>query len=116
MNIRISVAAFALCIISAPAFAHAHLKVSNPAADSSVASAPKELTLTFTEQLEPALSGVAVTNDKGQVVEAKPAVVSGDTMTVTVKKLPAGLYHVAWHAVAVDTHRTEGKYDFTIKP
>lgn len=116
MKLRILAITIAISALATPAFAHAHLKTSEPAQGATVTQAPKELTLNFTEQLEPALSGVAVTDDKGNDVEAKPAIVSGATMTVSVKKLAAGLYHVSWHAVSVDTHRTEGKYDFTIKP
>ncbi len=114
MITRILFATALFSALAAPAFAHAHLKLSDPAADSSGA-APRQLTLTFTEQLEPALSGVTVTNAKGQAMDAKAAMVSGDTMTIAVKPLAAGLYHVSWHAVSVDTHRTEGKYDFTVK-
>jgi copper resistance protein C len=113
---KLILAGFACCVLSLPAFAHAHLKLSDPAAGATVTQAPKELTLTFTEELEPAMSGVAVTDDKGRPMEAKPATISGDTMTVAVKPLAAGLYHVSWHAVSVDTHRTAGNYDFTIKP
>jgi len=116
MTFRTLALTAATCALVTPAFAHAHLKQSDPAAGANVTEAPKQLTLSFSEQLEPALSGVAVTDGKGVGVEAKPAVISGDTMTIAVKPLAAGLYHVAWHAVSVDTHRTEGKYDLTIKP
>ena len=30
--------------------------------------------------------------------------------------LAPGTYRVAWHAVSVDTPRTEGAYSFTVKP
>jgi methionine-rich copper-binding protein CopC len=33
-----------------------------------------------------------------------------------LKQLPPGRYRVTWHAVSVDTHRTEGKYNFLILP
>lgn len=116
MNARILVAALALSALSGPAFAHAHLKASDPAQGATVTAAPKEMALTFTEKLEPALSGVAVTDAQGHDMEAAPAAISDVMMHVKLKPLAAGVYHVAWHAVAVDTHRTEGTYDFTIKP
>ena len=48
-----------------PAFAHAHLSHSEPGANTTVAEAPKQLVLTFTEQLEPSFSGVTL----GSLVE-----------------------------------------------
>jgi methionine-rich copper-binding protein CopC len=36
-------------------------------------------------------------------------------MAVSLQKLPAGTYHVSWQAVATDTHRTAGTFDFTIQ-
>jgi methionine-rich copper-binding protein CopC len=116
MTIRSFAAMAALLALTAPAYAHAHLKLSDPAAGAAVTRAPKELSLTFTEALEPALSGVSITDGQDHDLAAKPAQISGATMILAVKPLAAGSYHVSWHAVAVDTHRTEGTYDFTVKP
>jgi methionine-rich copper-binding protein CopC len=33
-----------------------------------------------------------------------------------LKPLKPGRYRVTWHAVSVDTHRTEGKYNFLVVP
>jgi methionine-rich copper-binding protein CopC len=30
--------------------------------------------------------------------------------------LGPGVYRVKWHVVSVDTHRTEGDFNFTVKP
>jgi methionine-rich copper-binding protein CopC len=35
---------------------------------------------------------------------------------VSVPKLAAGRYRVAWRAVSVDTHVTEGDFTFEVKP
>jgi hypothetical protein len=105
-----------ISVLVTPAWAHAHLKTSDPAQGATVTTAPKEMALTFTEKLEPALSGVAVTDAQGHDMEAAPAAISDVSMHVKLKPLAAGVYHVAWHALAVDTHRTEGTYDFTVKP
>ena len=32
------------------------------------------------------------------------------------KPLPAGAYKVHWQAVSVDTHHTQGTFEFTVKP
>jgi copper resistance protein C len=52
---------------------------------------------------------------KGVEVDRKDTRVSGATMTVSLPKLPAGTYRVSWQAVATDTHRTAGSFDFTIQ-
>ena len=48
-------------IASSPAWAHAHLVSSNPAANAAVAAAPKVITLTFNEKLVPAFSKFELT-------------------------------------------------------
>jgi copper resistance protein C len=32
------------------------------------------------------------------------------------KPLSAGVYTVRWEAVSVDTHHTQGTFEFTVKP
>ena len=115
MKMRILLAA-ALIGLPTASWAHARLKTSDPAQGAAIPTAPKTVALTFTERLESRFSGVAVTDAQGHdVTMGKPAI-SDVSMTVTLKPLPAGVYHVAWHVISVDTYRTEGKYDFTVKP
>ena len=52
---------------------------------------------------------------KGIEVDKKDTRVNGATMAVSLQKLSAGTYHVAWQAVATDTHKTSGTFDFTIQ-
>jgi methionine-rich copper-binding protein CopC len=116
MKIHLLFAALLIAAPVTPAFAHAHLSHSEPGANTTVAEAPKQLVLTFTEQLEPSFSGVTITDGAGHDMGASPAKVSGAVITVALKPLVQGTYKVVWHAVSVDTHRTEGDYSFTIKP
>ncbi|HET6969858.1 MAG TPA: copper homeostasis periplasmic binding protein CopC [Phenylobacterium sp.] len=103
---------------AAQAQAHAKLVSADPAQDSTVA-APKQLVLTFSEKLQAKFSGLVLTmpgmND--MTVPTKVAVAKdGMTMTATpAKPLPQGAYTVSWHAVTADTHRVEGKYNFTVR-
>jgi methionine-rich copper-binding protein CopC len=48
------------------AYAHAHLARANPAAGANVASAPSEVTLAFTQKLEPKFSTVVVARRRRQ--------------------------------------------------
>jgi len=99
------------------ALAHAFLDHAAPAVGSSVASAPAEIKLWFTEQLEPAFSSVEVTDQFGNRVDAGDAKVArGDAtqLEARLKPLPPGTYKVIWHVVSADTHRTEGQFTFTV--
>ncbi len=49
----------------------------------------------------------------------KPSVDPADNSVLIVKvgkTLPPGVYTVTWHAVSVDTHHTQGDFQFTVKP
>ena len=106
----------AALVLAAPhAFAHAMLEHAAPGAGATVAVAPKAVTLQFSENLEPAFSGIAVTGASGRSVAAGAATAHGNTMSVPLEALPDGTYHVAWHALSVDTHRTQGSFTFTVR-
>jgi copper resistance protein C len=108
--------ASALLTLSAgsAAQAHAFLDHAEPRVGNKVASPPKEVTLWFTQKLEPAFSSVTVTNAAGQRVDSGKARVSGNQMSVPLRAGGAGTYHVSWHALSVDTHTTEGNFTFQV--
>jgi len=94
--------------------AHAFLDHASPLVGSTVPTAPHELTLWFTQNLEAAFSTVEVFDaNGGRVDQGKPSI-SGNTMHVGLKALVAGTYRVRWHALSVDTHTTEGNFSFTV--
>jgi methionine-rich copper-binding protein CopC len=94
--------------------AHAFLDHASPLVGSTVPRAPHEVTLSFTQNLEPAFSTVEVTDSSGTRVDQGKASVSGNTMRVGLKSLPAGSYKVQWHALSVDTHTTQGAFTFHV--
>jgi methionine-rich copper-binding protein CopC len=94
--------------------AHAFLDHAEPAVGSTVQAAPRELALSFTENLEPAFSAVEVTDSNGAKVDQGKARVSATTMRIGLKPLPPGTYLVRWHALSVDTHKTEGSFSFHV--
>jgi hypothetical protein len=103
---------------SQQALAHAHLKVQTPAADTTVSSAPKMLTLNFSEGIEPSFSGVKVTGPEQKVVKTgKLSLEPNNSTQINVPieaELTAGKYNVSWHVVSVDGHKTKGQYSFTV--
>jgi methionine-rich copper-binding protein CopC len=99
---------------NATAHAHAFLDHASPLVGSTVASAPREVSLTFTQNLEAAFSSVQVTNSNGARVDQGKPQISGNTMRVGLKSLPQGTYRVRWQALSVDTHKTEGNFTFHV--
>jgi methionine-rich copper-binding protein CopC len=110
-----SLIAIAAMLLATPASAHAFLQHASPKAGETL-KAPKEVSLQFTEELEPGFSGVEVTDASGNDVRAARVLTSGNSMLVSLKPLWPGSYRVSWHAVSVDTHRTAGAFRFTVKP
>ncbi|MBV9331322.1 MAG: copper homeostasis periplasmic binding protein CopC [Alphaproteobacteria bacterium] len=102
-------------LAAGPCLAHAMLQHAFPAAGQTVKSVAR-VSLSFSEELEPDFSGIAVTDAQGHDETAGPAKASGTSMEVTLKPLARGRYNVSWHAVSVDTHRTEGAFRFTVVP
>jgi methionine-rich copper-binding protein CopC len=97
-------------------WAHAHLKGQTPAADSTV-SAPSELHLEFSEGVEATFTKVTITKD-GVAVPLKSLATEGSDKKILIvtpaAPLTAGAYKVEWHAVSVDTHKSEGAYGFKV--
>jgi methionine-rich copper-binding protein CopC len=105
-------------VLAAPAaFAHAQLDHASPAAGSTVKPAPKDVTLSFTEAVEPKFSTIEVRDAKGAAMQ-NGAVrrVSGNTaqLRVEVKPLTPGTYTVHWRVLSVDTHRSKGSFTFIV--
>jgi copper resistance protein C len=115
MRTRISVLSlFILALGAAGAHAHAFLDHASPLVGGTVRAAPHEVSLWFTQNLEPAFSSVQVTDAKGARVDQGKAQVSGSTMRVGLKSLSPGTYKVRWRALSVDTHTTEGSFSFHV--
>src|SRR6516165_8447710 len=96
------------------AHAHAMLDRVSPSVGSTVASAPREVSLTFTQNLESAFGSVQVTGANGARVDQGKPQISGNTMRVSLKSLSPGTYRVRWHVLSVDTHKTDGSFTFTV--
>src|SRR5262249_52466027 len=103
----------ALVLMSAAAHAHAQLNRASPAVGSTVRTAPREVTLSFSQKLEPSFSSAQVTDASGARVD-QGAQVSGTQIRVPLRALSPGTYRVRWHVLSVDTHKTEGSFTFRV--
>jgi methionine-rich copper-binding protein CopC len=101
------------------AHAHAFLTHATPGVGDVVASAPKQVILSYTEGLEVPFCSVTVQAPDGSFVQtgkAEPVPGQAAEMAVGVKISAPGAYKVVWHAVSVDTHHTQGAFSFTYQP
>jgi methionine-rich copper-binding protein CopC len=103
-----------LLLATGEASAHAFLDHAEPRVGNKVATAPREVTLWFTQKLEPAFSAITVTNAAGQRVDTGKTRVSGSQMSISLRPGGTGTYHVTWHVLSVDTHTTDGSFAFQV--
>jgi methionine-rich copper-binding protein CopC len=111
-----AITALMLLLATGGARAHALLDHAEPRGGNTFTTAPHEVTLWFTQKLEPAFSTITVTNAAGQRVDAGKTRVSGSQMSVPLRSGGPGTYHVKWHVLSVDSHTTDGNFTFKVGP
>jgi copper resistance protein C len=94
--------------------AHAFLDHAEPRVGSTVPTAPRELVLSYTQNLEPAFSSVEVSDANGARVDLGKPKIGASFMRVGLKPLSPGTYRVRWQVLSVDTHTTEGSFTFNV--
>jgi len=107
-------AAVTAVILAGPAFGHAKLRSTMPAADAQLPVAPKSLTLTFNEDVRLAVltlsadgRDVPVTVDRN--LPAAPQV------SIALPTLKAGKYQVRWSVLSADDgHVSTGTFSFAV--
>ena len=115
MHARISVPSLLLfALFGADAHGHATLNHASPPVGGTVQAAPREVSLSFKQNLEPAFSSVQVTDTKGMRVDQGKAQVNGSSMRIGLKSLSPGTYKVHWRVLSVDTHTTQGSFSFHV--
>jgi methionine-rich copper-binding protein CopC len=110
--------------IATPALAHPKLVTALPA-DKAATAPTNRITLTFSEPLVAAVSGMEVTmtgmpgmpNHNMKMTGYKTSVSEdGKALIATFgRPLMAGTYSVQWHVVSSDTHRISGTLAFTVR-
>jgi copper transport protein len=116
--LALAVAVLILGTQTGTGFAHANLDRSEPADGATLASAPPEVRLWFTEDVEPAFSRAVVLDANRQGVSVASQVAANDSHLLIVALQPglrSGWYSVFWQAQAkVDGHLTRGVIAFGV--
>ena len=104
-------------VSAALAEAHARLARSEPAAASTLRSAPGEVRLWFTESLEPSFSAAHLLDGERRRIDGAEGKVDGTNpalLRMTLPLLDAGSYTVVYRVVSIDSHVTAGELTFSI--
>jgi copper transport protein len=101
-----------------PASAHAALRGTDPKDGTVLKSAPRDITLTFTESvglLDDSFRVLDPENRRLDTGGAQHAQGRSDTARVTLPaKLARGTYVVAWRVVSADSHPVSGAFTFSV--
>jgi methionine-rich copper-binding protein CopC len=97
--------------------AHLELQSAEPAAGKTSAP-PKQIRITFNENVLPQFSGVELKDQTGKAVATGKATTDPTNQKLLVvpvkEELAPGDYKIEWHAVSDDTHRVKGSYSFSV--
>lgn len=109
------IAGIALLLGTAPAWAHSRLESSDPVANSSTATSPQKVSLTFNEAVQPGFTVITVIGPNGDDYHSDDISEVDDTVSVGVLPLgPAGAYRIGYRVVSADGHPVSGSVPFTL--
>ena len=116
---RLALAICAMLALGGPpqTLAHAFVDHAEPRVGSTVPSAPAEVRIWFTQEIEGAFSTASVRDASGKRVNKSDSQVDPKDRTVlrvALETLPPGVYTVVWRVVSVDTHVSEGDFMFKV--
>ena len=120
MSKMFSIAALAMIaagLFAAAAYAHPEFQSADPAPGAATTS-PRQIRITFNENLISKMSGLEVKDQTGKIIPTGKAATDPANKKLLVvpvnEQLPPGDYKVEWHAVSDDTHRVKGSYSFSV--
>jgi len=105
-------------LLSGAASAHPEFQSADPAPGAATTTSPKEIRITFNENVITKMSGVEVKDQTGKIVATGKAMSDPANKKMLVvpvsEQLSPGDYKVEWHAVSDDTHRVKGSFSFSV--
>jgi len=112
-----AVTMIAASLCGSVAYAHPELRSAEPLAGAATSS-PKQIKITFNENVIPQFSDVEVKDQTGRIIPTGKAATDPANKKLLIvpvnEQLPPGDYKVEWHAVSDDTHRVKGSYSFSV--
>ena len=118
MTSMAAVTMIAVSLFGSAAYAHPELQSAEPAAGAAMTTSPKQIRITFNENVIPKMSGVEVKDQTGKIIPTGKAATDPANKKLLIvpltEQLPPGDYKVEWHAVSDDTHRVKGSFSFSV--
>jgi len=112
----LTVAPIGLGLLS-PAAAHSEITTTNPASGATLTTPPRQVVLTFNEEIKDVGDGIVVTAPDGARLDSGEAVIKGTKATQALKPLAiAGAHTVRYRIVSADGHVVSSQYTFTYRP
>ncbi|MBB4762564.1 copper resistance CopC/CopD family protein [Amorphoplanes digitatis] len=104
-----------LLVPASPAAAHAAMLTATPEPGSVVATAPSEITITFTEGITPVTSRTQVLAPDGKRITGE-VTADGPTLRIKIRRAdrPLGTYLVSYRIVSADSHPIGGALTFSV--
>jgi copper transport protein len=119
LSALLAVLAFTMIAFAGQASAHATLIATTPAGFEVLDTAPREISLRFSETVDVSLAAVRLLDPRGAGVGgvSRPVHQDGRTDTVSVAvptKLADGTYTVTYRVVSADSHPVSGAFAFSV--
>ena len=97
---------------------HSFPEEQHPSAGETVTAPPSEVVIKFDAPIEKLFAKIEVLDAAGKNDAIGAPAIDSDakTMTIKVATLSPGQYRVKWSVVCIDSHHTEGSYQFTVVP
>jgi copper transport protein len=106
-------------VLPAAAWAHAALLHTLPEASRTVNTPPPQVSLTYSEAVEPRFAIVSVTDAAGHQQTAGPprrSPANPNELVVPLRHVPEGWYLVYWRVISADGHPVRGAFTFAVGP
>ena len=98
-----------------PASAHAVLRSTNPAANTTVPTAPAEVVLTFSEAVSPVADRVRVLAPDGTRADSGAPVARDSELSIPMRTdVPRGTYLVSYRVISADGHPVGGSFTYSV--
>jgi copper resistance protein C len=105
--------------LAGPARAQIQLAQGEPAPGAVLAAPPRQISLRFSEAVDPVKSFIAVANKAGHRVDQGKTTLNSATpqiLEVALKTLSPGSYTVVWRVIGLSQRPSHGDFTFTVKP
>jgi methionine-rich copper-binding protein CopC len=104
-----------LSIAGTVLMAHAKLEKTMPADKATISKAPAEISVTFSEAPDAAVSKLSIKGPTDKVSLVKTHVMGKQLMASVQGQMTDGVYTVSWQTAGDDGHAQKGDFSFTLK-